>query len=71
LGGITAGGATGAAVNLAALGVNDGVGMNDATYATNNVSAKMATLVADGVSPTQAHVTALNTSYTTFKAGIV
>jgi stress response protein SCP2 len=38
----------------------------DLTAVTNAV----ATLVADGASPTQAHVTALNSAYTTLKAAV-
>ncbi len=44
--------------------------MNAATMPTDQVAfeAALATLVADGASPTQAHVTAVNSAYTTLKA---
>lgn len=40
------------------------------TVTTTTVASDLATLVADGASPTQAHVTALNTAYTTMAAQI-
>jgi hypothetical protein len=40
------------------------------SVSTATVTADIATLVADGASPTQAHVTTLNTDYTALLAGI-
>lgn len=39
------------------------------TVATTTVAANVATLVADGATPTQAHVTTLNTNWTALLAG--
>jgi hypothetical protein len=43
-----------------------------AAYTTDKTAfeAALATLVADGATPTQAHVTAANSAYTTFKADL-
>jgi hypothetical protein len=40
------------------------------SYDYTNVAADIATLVADGATPTQAHVTALNGHWTTLKASL-
>jgi hypothetical protein len=46
--------------------------LSGATYATDKTAfeAALAALVADGATPTQAHVTTANNAYTTFKADL-
>jgi hypothetical protein len=56
-------------------GMNNGTAPanTNASYTTDKTAfeAALATLVADGASPTQAHVTAANSAYTTFKGDLV
>jgi len=58
---------------LAAFGVFDGVPMSEANFQTDKASVEspLATLVADGASPTQAHVTTLNSAWTTYKKDLI
>lgn len=62
---------TGAYRALIALGVTPIV-LDDATFGTDliAVSAAVAVLVADGATPTQAHVNTANTAYTTLKGDL-
>jgi hypothetical protein len=59
---------SGAAQALSLIGAPE-LPMDDATYTTNKAAfeSALATLVADGASPTQAHVTAANSAYATMK----
>ena len=63
--------ADGAFAALQSLNVTPG-SLDAATFQTNIAAVKtaMATLVTDGASPTQAHVTSANNAYTTFKADL-
>lgn len=65
---------------LAAVKVTVGQSLGDGRYSSvvkggavpglTTVSANIATLVADGASPTQAHVTTLNTNFTAFSTAL-
>jgi hypothetical protein len=52
---------------LKSFGIVDSIPINDVQFSTNKTAfeAALAVLVADGASPTQAHVTTANTAYTT------
>ena len=59
------GNSTGAFAALQALGVTQPAPIDEKTYATNRATFEtaLAVLVADGASPTQVHVTTVNTAY--------
>ena len=58
---------------LAAMHVFDGIHIDDTSFTTTKVAyeAALATLVADGATPTQAHVTAANSAYASYLAHIL